>query len=57
MRPAPPQQEPELQLHFLPRTMKDEIGADVVGANDILWKPAAQKQGTGECAVMPLCNR
>lgn len=46
----------ELQLHFLPSTVKDEIGPDVVGANDTLWKPAAEAQGTGECTVMQLCN-
>lgn len=46
----------ELQLHFLPSTVKDEIGPDVVGANDTPWKPAAQMQGTGECTVMQLRN-
>lgn len=47
----------ELQLHFLPRNMKDEIGPDVVGTNEIVWKPAGEAQGPGECTVMPLCNR
>ena len=44
----------ELQLHFLPRIMKDEIGPDVVGANDILWKPAtdAGYRGMRSNAVM-----
>lgn len=26
----------------------------MVGANDRLWKPAAEMQGTGECSVMQL---